>query len=85
MRDEEEATDGPTDPRVHPEESPGFGGDIEVAFSDRLADDGRAFPSRKFAFDFYRGELLSVAATVEEHLGTDRFTVPKKVSLPRNG
>ncbi|QCC47338.1 HEAT repeat domain-containing protein [Halobellus limi] len=25
MRDEEEATDGPTDPRVHPEESPGFG------------------------------------------------------------
>jgi HEAT repeat protein len=24
MRDEEEATDGPTDPRVHPEESPGF-------------------------------------------------------------
>jgi HEAT repeat protein len=27
MRDEEEATDGPTDPRVHPEESPGFGED----------------------------------------------------------
>lgn len=25
MRDPEEATDGPTDPRVHPEESPGFG------------------------------------------------------------
>jgi HEAT repeat protein len=25
MRDEEEATDGPTDPRVHPEQSPGFG------------------------------------------------------------
>lgn len=24
MRDEEEATDGPTDPRVHPEQSPGF-------------------------------------------------------------
>lgn len=37
MRDEEEATDGPTDPRVHPEESPGFGEspegleDIEVS------------------------------------------------------
>jgi HEAT repeat protein len=27
MRDEEEATDGPTDPRVHPEQSPGFGED----------------------------------------------------------
>ncbi|WP_144926533.1 HEAT repeat domain-containing protein [Halorubrum salsamenti] len=37
MRDREEATDGPTDPRVHPEESPGFGEesdgleDIEVS------------------------------------------------------
>jgi HEAT repeat protein len=37
MRDEEEATDGPTDPRVHPEQSPGFGedhgglADIEVS------------------------------------------------------
>lgn len=29
MRDEEEATDGPTDPRVHPEQSPGFGEDPE--------------------------------------------------------
>ncbi|MFC7324672.1 HEAT repeat domain-containing protein [Halorubrum rutilum] len=27
MRDPDEATDGPTDPRVHPEESPGFGDD----------------------------------------------------------
>lgn len=27
MRDPEEATDGPTDPRVHPERSPGFGED----------------------------------------------------------
>lgn len=27
MRDEEEATDGPTDPQVHPEQSPGFGED----------------------------------------------------------
>ncbi|MUW15452.1 protein phosphatase [Halorubrum sp. CBA1125] len=37
MRDADEATDGPTDPRVHPEESPGFGErpegleDIEVS------------------------------------------------------
>lgn len=37
MRDPEEATDGPTDPRVHPEDSPGFGedaaglSDIEVS------------------------------------------------------
>ncbi|MEA1931971.1 MAG: HEAT repeat domain-containing protein [Euryarchaeota archaeon] len=29
MRDPEEATDGPTDPRVHPEESPGFGEESE--------------------------------------------------------
>jgi HEAT repeat protein len=29
MRDEEEATDGPTDPRVHPEQSPGFGEEPE--------------------------------------------------------
>jgi HEAT repeat protein len=33
MRDPDEATDGPTDPRVHPEESPGFG-----AESDGLED-----------------------------------------------
>jgi HEAT repeat protein len=33
MRDEEEATDGPTDPRVDPEKSPGFGED-----PDGLAD-----------------------------------------------
>ncbi|ODR82933.1 protein phosphatase [Haladaptatus sp. W1] len=37
MRDPEEATDGPTDPQVHPEQSPGFGehpeglSDIEVS------------------------------------------------------
>jgi hypothetical protein len=29
MRDPEEATDGPTDPRVHPEHSPGFGEEPE--------------------------------------------------------
>jgi HEAT repeat protein len=29
MRDPEEATDGPTDPRVHPEQSPGFGDEPE--------------------------------------------------------
>ena len=29
MRDPDEATDGPTDPRVHPEESPGFGAESE--------------------------------------------------------
>jgi HEAT repeat protein len=29
MRDPDEATDGPTDPRVHPEESPGFGEEPE--------------------------------------------------------
>jgi hypothetical protein len=70
---------------IFAEDTPDFGGEVRIDFSGRVAADGREFPSREFAFDFYRGELLSVAATVEEHLGTDRFTVPKKVSLPRNG
>lgn len=54
MRDEEEATDGPTDPRVHPEESPGFGADpdglsdIEV---DRDVTIGEASPRELQASD----------------------------------
>lgn len=54
MRDEEEATDGPTDPRVHPEESPGFGedpdglADIEV---DRDVTIGEASPRELQATD----------------------------------
>jgi HEAT repeat protein len=44
MRDPDEATDGPTDPRVHPEESPGFGeepdglADIEVSRDVTIGD-----------------------------------------------
>jgi HEAT repeat protein len=34
MRDPEEATDGPTDPRVHPEQSPGFDDDAIDALED---------------------------------------------------
>ncbi|MFC6954472.1 HEAT repeat domain-containing protein [Halorubellus litoreus] len=53
-RDPEEATDGPTDPRVHPEESPGFGEepagleDIEV---DRDVTIGEATPRELAATD----------------------------------
>ena len=54
MRDEEEATDGPTDPRVHPEQSPGFGEepagleDIEVSRDVTL---GEATPRELQATD----------------------------------
>jgi HEAT repeat protein len=54
MRDEEEATDGPTDPRVHPEQSPGFGEehdgleDIEVS---RNVNIGEATPRELQATD----------------------------------
>jgi HEAT repeat protein len=54
MRDADEATDGPTDPRVHPEESPGFGEepsgleDIEVSRDVTL---GEATPRELQATD----------------------------------
>jgi HEAT repeat protein len=54
MRDADEATDGPTDPRVHPEQSPGFGedpeglADIEV---DRDVTIGEATPRELSATD----------------------------------
>jgi HEAT repeat protein len=54
MRDPDEATDGPTDPRVHPEQSPGFGDspegleDIEV---DRDITIGEATPRELRAAD----------------------------------
>jgi len=55
MRDPEEATDGPTDPRVHPEQSPGFGldhaglEDIEVSREDVTI--GEASPRELAAAD----------------------------------
>ncbi|MBX0293344.1 HEAT repeat domain-containing protein [Haloarcula nitratireducens] len=54
MRDEEEATDGPTDPRVHPEESPGFGVDpdgLEDIEVDRDVTIGEATPRELQATD----------------------------------
>lgn len=54
MRDEEEATDGPTDPRVHPEESPGFGEDpegLEDIEVDRDVTIGEASPRELQATD----------------------------------
>jgi len=58
MRDPEEATDGPTDPRVHPEQSPGFGvdhaglDDIEVSRED--VEIGEATPRELAATDISR-------------------------------
>ena len=55
MRDPEEATDGPPDPRVHPEQSPGFGDepagleDIEVSREDVTI--GEAMPRELQATD----------------------------------
>ena len=57
-RDPEEATDGPTDPRVHPEQSPGFGvdhaglADIEVSRED--VEIGEASPRELAATDVSR-------------------------------
>lgn len=54
MRDEEEATDGPTDPRVHPEQSPGFGDDpkgLEDIDVDRDVTIGEASPRELQATD----------------------------------
>jgi HEAT repeat protein len=53
-RDPEEATDGPTDPRVHPEESPGFGedpGGLEDIEVDRDVTIGEATPRELQATD----------------------------------
>lgn len=68
MRDEEEATDGPTDPRVHPEESPGFGedpdglADIEVGRDITL---GEATPRELQATDLAPVADHSVAEKIE--------------------
>lgn len=54
MRDEEEATDGPTDPRVHPERSPGFGedhGGLEDIEVSRDVTIGEATPRELQATD----------------------------------
>jgi hypothetical protein len=54
MRDPEEATDGPTDPRVHPEQSPGFGEEPEGLEDIEVSRDvtiGEATPRELSATD----------------------------------
>jgi HEAT repeat protein len=54
MRDPEEATDGPTDPRVHPEQSPGFGDEPEGLEDIEVSRDitiGEATPRELWATD----------------------------------
>ncbi|MFA9516162.1 HEAT repeat domain-containing protein [Halopenitus sp. H-Gu1] len=54
MRDPDEATDGPTDPRVHPEESPGFGEDADGLSDIEVSRDvtiGEATPRELQATD----------------------------------
>lgn len=68
MRDEEEATDGPTDPRVHPEESPGFGDDpegLEDIEVDRDVTIGEASPRELQATDLRPVADDSAAEKVE--------------------
>jgi hypothetical protein len=62
-------------------ESPDFGGEVVVDFGAAIEDDGRDFPSREYAIDYYTGTLTSVVGSIDEHLGTDRFSVPEKVTL----
>jgi hypothetical protein len=74
MRDEEEATDGPTDPRVHPEQSPGFGedhgglADIEVS---RDVTIGEATPRELQATDVTPVVDDAVAEKVADLRGGD--------------
>lgn len=68
MRDPDEATDGPTDPRVDPEQSPGFGedpeglADIEV---DRDVTIGEASPRELQATDLSPVVDDSVASKID--------------------
>ncbi|ELZ84606.1 protein phosphatase [Haloferax elongans ATCC BAA-1513] len=74
MRDEEEATDGPPDPQLHPERSPGFGEnpvgleDIEV---DRDVTIGEASLAELAASDTEPVEDDEVADLIETLAGDD--------------
>lgn len=74
MRDEEEATDGPTDPRVHPEQSPGFGeepeglADIDVSRDVTL---GEATPRELQATDLGPVRDRSAGQLIEDLTGDD--------------
>ncbi len=63
------------------DESPSFGGEVIVNFGEAIENDDREFPSDEFTIDFYTGELTSVVGAVDEHLGSDSFTVPDEVEL----
>jgi hypothetical protein len=68
VRDEDEATDGPTDPRVHPEESPGFGEDPEGLEDIEVSRDvtlGEATPRELQATDIAPMAEDEVAEKVE--------------------
>jgi HEAT repeat protein len=69
MRDEEEATDGPTDPRVHPEQSPGFGEDPEGLADIEVSRDvtiGEASPRELQATDLAPVADDSAAEKIED-------------------
>ncbi|WP_122090382.1 HEAT repeat domain-containing protein [Halalkalicoccus subterraneus] len=74
MRDPEEATDGPTDPRVHPEQSPGFGEepkgleDIEVSRDVTL---GEATPRELQATDLGPVAEHSAVDLIEDLASSD--------------
>jgi HEAT repeat protein len=68
VRDPDEATDGPTDPRVHPEESPGFGEDPEGLEDIEVSRDvtiGEATPRELGATDLAPVADDSAAEKVE--------------------
>ncbi len=68
MRDADEATDGPTDPRVHPEESPGFGQDADGLEDIEVSRDvtiGEATPRELQATDVGPMASDDAAAKIE--------------------
>lgn len=62
-------------------ESPSFDGSLTVDFGGEVESDGRDFPSDEFVIDFYTGDNLGFVNTVDEHLGSDSFSVPEEVEL----
>lgn len=74
MRDPDEATDGPTDPRVHPEESPGFGEDPDGLEDIEVSRDitiGEATPRELQATDIAPIRGADVASKIEDLLEGD--------------
>ena len=83
MRDEEEATDGPPDPQLHPEQSPGFGEDpagLEDIEVDRDVIIGEASPAELAASDTEPVEDDAVADLVDS-LGSDDVVERRRAAL----